>query len=93
MNLTVAALAVVATAVASATAEAKPCGTVMVNRAAYVVGGDGVSCSYMRTWTKRMARDGRRPRGWDRCTIKPDGGGCERGPANDRDFFIYCPPH
>lgn len=75
-------------------AAAKACGSIRVNGANYVVGGAGVSCRYMRRWSRVMVRDGRKPRGWDKCIIRPSGsGGCQRGPAHDRDFFIYYPPH
>ncbi len=76
------------------TAEAKACGSIRVSGSNYVVGGAGVSCRYMRRWSRVMVRDGRKPRGWDKCTIRRSGsGGCQRGPARNRDFFIYYPPH
>lgn len=76
----------------AAPAPAKACGSVKANGSYYTVGGTGVSCQYMRTWSRRMLQDGRKPRGWARCTIRSNSGGCERGTGRDRDFFIFYPP-
>ena len=90
--LTVAA--VVAASVLPASAEAKPCGSIQVDGRYYTVGGAGVSCKYMRRWSRRMIAQGRKPKGWYKCTIRKDSGGCHRGPPGDRhdEMFIYYPP-
>ena len=72
--------------------QAKACGEIRVNGSYCVVGGAGVSCNYMRRWARRMVRDGRKPRGWDKCTIRRSGsGGCQRGPSRNRDFLVCYP--
>ena len=82
--------AVVALGVSAPSALAKPCGSIKAKGADYTVGGHGVKCRYMRNWSLRMAKEGRKPGGWD-CNIRSDGGGCERGSGRKRDFFIYYP--
>lgn len=84
----------IAASVGAETAEAKACGSIRVSGSCYIVGVAGVSCRYMRRWSRVMVRDGPKPRGWDKCTIRRSGsGGCHRGPARNRDFFNYYPPH
>jgi hypothetical protein len=73
-------------------ADAKACGTIRMDGAYYTVGGAGVSCRYMRRWSRRMIRDRWKPRGWDKCWIRRSSGGCQRGRVRNRDFFIYYPP-
>lgn len=90
--LTVLVVALTVALGVAAPAEAKPCGSIMVKGKAYTVGGGGVTCKYMRRWSRRMAGQGRKPKGWDKCTIRRTSGGCERGPGSNRDFFIYYPP-
>jgi len=81
---------VVALGVSAPAALAKPCGSIRAKGEDYTVGGSGVKCRYMRNWSLRMAKEGRKPGGW-KCDIRSDGGGCERGSGRKRDFFIYYP--
>jgi hypothetical protein len=70
---------------------AKPCGDVTVGSRTVVVGGAGVGCKFMRSWTKRLMRGtNREPAGWN-CKVRSrTSGGCDR--RHSRDFFIYYPP-
>jgi hypothetical protein len=68
---------------------AKPCGTLRFNGSPYGVQGKGVSCRFMRVWTRRYQLHGRHPRGWSCVGRGPytDGGTCQD--RHSRDYFEY----
>jgi hypothetical protein len=79
-----------------ATAEAKPCGSVILSYGhGWIVGGAGVSCGFMRKWTRSMLLGHGQPPGWT-CRKQGHGynrgGGCSKGPNGTTPFFVYYPP-
>jgi hypothetical protein len=79
-----------------AAAEAKACGAVIISPGhGWIVGGDGVSCGFMRKWSRSMLKGNGQPPGWN-CRKTGRGysrsGGCSKGPNGTTPFFIYYPP-
>ena len=91
----VAVMAVVAAAGAAAAGQqaparvAKPCGTLHFDGVPYGVQGKGVSCRFMRVWTRRYQNRGLHPRGWSCVGRGPytDGGACND--RHSKDYFEY----
>lgn len=78
-----------------AAAEAKPCGSVtLASGHSWVVGGAGISCGFMRKWTRSMLQGNGKPPGW---TCHKRGRGYDRSGACSKEprgtpFFVYYPP-
>jgi hypothetical protein len=77
-------------------AKAKPCGAVIITPGhGWIVGGAGVSCDFMRKWSRSMLKGQGQPSGWN-CHKNgrgySRGGGCSKGPNGTTPFFVYYPP-
>ena len=91
-----AAIALILSIAVPGSAEAKPCGSVVLRPGVgWIVGGTGLSCRRMRRWSRSMLLGWRGPKGWD-CRKHGRGrqrsGGCSKGPNGTAPFFIYYPP-